>query len=306
MTAAFPYRVFSPSLVDASGWRFAVDNLPLADHLPAWDYMSEHVIQRTFMCNGRDMRVGCGLGPTARLAVVARYWSTGNHLHLAGEPVEIPAADGPQELDVQITLTGATFSGDLQIETSVVLAAADASAGVFSPHRVGSVLWRDVHAVRLQGSAGVMPTTPLRFSESGLPEHAAWVLDFDASRWEAPLFGSLQVLLNVENPDVGDALAGRLPREAAGVLWHALRVDIVMDILLSAFADPDFDPTMPSHDEDGTLLLGGFVNGLIRRNLRKVSEAVPEAFLRLKAESAEPPRFRARVQDGLARGRASA
>ncbi len=300
MTAAYPYRIFGAACIDASGWRFVEDDSPLADYLPAWDYMSTHRLRRTLVCDGWGMRTACGLGASASLAVHARYWSTGSHLRYAGKRVAILASESAQEIEVLLPLSGSTFAGDsLVVETTVVLTGADASAGVFSPHRPGSILWRDMHEIRLQGTAGVMPTTPLRFSENGLPGRAAWLLDIDASRWHAPLLGSMQVLLNVEHPTVAQALDGSLPKEAAAVLWASLRVDVVLDILMSAVADLDFDVAAPMHDEDGSLLLGGFVNGVIRRNLRKVGESGSDAFKRLRSELADPPRFRASVQDAL-------
>lgn len=300
-----PYRIFEEEDLEAAPWTFAQDDEPLRDYLPAWDYVSEFILRRTIRYDLTVLKYGCGLGRQGALGVAVSYWSTGNYIRHTAPCSLLPAGTGKTQIDIEIPLACGGFSGDFTVETCVVLVEPDPSAGVFSPHRPGSVLWRDTHTARLHGAAGIMPTTPLIFSEAGLPSDAAWSLDVDSSRWDAPVLSSLQILLNASNPAISDALAGRLSPEATGILWASLKVDIVLDLLLTAFRDEDFDPDVATHDGDGILTVGGFVVGLIRRDLRGVGEAVGSAFARLKSESEDPPRLRARVQSalGFPRGR---
>ncbi|WP_327022538.1 hypothetical protein [Micromonospora sp. NBC_01739] len=203
------------------------------------------------------------------------------------------------EAIVEVDISSADLANALILETSVVLTAGAGCSDSFIAHRSGSILWRDQTSIRLEGNAGLLPVAPVSFINQGLPERAAWYVSVDSAEWSSAAMGNLLVLLNEDNEQVSAAL--RNPKESrAAVLWDALTVDVVYDLVGRALEDEEFpseeEPTAP----DGEVTTAALVHGLIRAFLRLPSEGLTDAIERLREERRrDPSRLRATVQSSL-------
>ncbi|MFI5906021.1 hypothetical protein [Dactylosporangium sp. NPDC051541] len=298
-TRALPYRTASDQ-VSAEPWVHIDDGAAAVDHVPSWDYGSVLHFSRRVTVDVDGLRAACGFGRAATLALNVRYWPSTSllrhsaaHVLLNGEGM-----NGPAETVVEIEVAGADLAGSLVLETTVVLVASSDHSDPFIARRSGSVLWREQDSVRLEGTAGLLPIAPVSFKEQGLPERAAWYVSVDSAEWDSAAMGNLLVLLNDDNERVNEAI--RKPNDPGStLLWDALTVDVVYDLVSRALEDEEF-PEHETPERDGEVTTAALILGLVRAFLRLPNEPLPDAMDRLREERRrDPSRLRARVQHSL-------
>ncbi|WP_432487035.1 hypothetical protein [Kineococcus sp. SYSU DK018] len=295
---SLPYITASDTVI-AEEWRTA--DGPLGDELPGWDYDTSIEVSRVVRVDVRRTLADCGFDPADRLAVHHRYSGGGSRTRHSGAVVHLEpdGMTGWASAEATFVIPGSELAGVMELETTLLLRSAREPA-LFVAHRVGSILWRDRKRVQLEGDGGLLPIAPVHFSEQGLPADAAWYLSLDAGSWEAPAMGSLLVLLNLENESVADAVRQSGDPAAAGMLWDALMIDVVADLVGRALDDEEFDtePLVAEFDVDTSTAV--LVCNLIRSFLALPGEEVEQAAARLRTERrTDPSRFRALVQSGL-------
>ena len=244
----------------------------------------------------------CGLMPTAQLALNVRYWPVTSlirrtALHLPLRPRD---AAGQVKVVLAIEVPGAELAAALNLETTLVLVDSSETSGEpFVARRPGSILWRDENAVRLEGSAGLLPVAPVSFKDQGLPEQAAWYVSLDSSEWNSAAMGNLLVLLNDDNPAVRRATAAPDEPESTIVL-NALTVDVVCDLVGRALMDEEFPAAVAAAGRQAEMSTAALVHGLIRAFLSMPTESLEDAVKRLRDEwLRDPSRVRARAQSSL-------
>ncbi|WP_346536256.1 hypothetical protein [Micromonospora sp. DPT] len=206
---------------------------------------------------------------------------------------------GQIETILEAEIPGTDLAGGLTLETTIVLASGVKGSDPFVARRPGSVLWRDQTSIRLEGNAGLLPVAPVSFKDQGLPEQAAWYVSVDSAEWSSAAMGNLLVLLNDDNDQVSEAV--RKPKDPrAAVLWDALTVDVVYDLVGRALEDDEFPSEEEVTDRDGEVTTAALVHGLIRAFLKMPNETLADATDRLREERRrDPSRLRASVQSSL-------
>ncbi len=228
---AYPYRT-ADEYVTAASWKSTDDGAPVGEFLTSWDYSTVLRLQREVEVDIATVFNECGLPSTARLALDVRYWPTTSLIRRTAAHRYLGKTDTAgrvrEILDVEIS--GADLAASLTVETTLVLAEVPNGTEPFVARRPGSILWRDEAAIRLEGSAGLLPVAPVSFAAQGLPEQAAWYVSLDSSEWNSAAMGSLLVLLNDDNAAVRRATAAPDDPSSA-VMLDALTVDVVCDLV---------------------------------------------------------------------------
>ncbi|KAA1013942.1 hypothetical protein FVA95_26605 [Pseudonocardia sp. EV170527-09] len=243
MSRAYPYRRPPGDVVTIGPWLRltgdSVDELPL--DLPDWDYGTVLHLKRPMRVDGLRAREACGLsaGSAVTLTVV---WAAANS-SLRGQAWQgpVPAVDGA-ELEIDFELPGDELGGRLDLETSLILQAADAGSSATAPSRPGSVLWREVHSVMLQGDAVLFPLAVVDFEQVRYPSGAAWHLELSEDL-DSQALGSILLLANKRRPVVTSALENAAdPTEADRLVLSTVQSEVVRSLVERAVVDDEFDP----------------------------------------------------------------
>ncbi|MFF3458004.1 hypothetical protein ACFYXH_27515 [Streptomyces sp. NPDC002730] len=286
--------------VEAEPWRSdeaAGQLLPAA--LKTWDYSTDLTLTRIVHLDLSGIREDCRLPDSTRLRLCVRYWPSTSRLRYSAFQALLSTRTPQNVTVVEMTVPGADLGGLLTVETIVELAEDIQSDDPFVPRRAGSILWNDQVTVHLEGAAGLLPTAPVSFSEAGLPSGATWYVSMDGGDWQQAAMGSLLVLLNTDNPSVRKALDVEND-EATTLLWDALGIDIVTDLVGRALDDDAFDEHQDEVDADGDLTMAGLVRSLVRTYLAQPTELPALAIKRLRDERrGDPSKYRAQVQTGV-------
>lgn len=290
MSRAYPYRRPPGDILATRPWLRVVgghvDKLP--DELPDWDYGTTLVLQRLVRIDGRRARESCGLPPDSQLRLSVVWSSTSSGLRGRARSAAVPAEDG-FELDLTFELAGDELGGRLNLETVLTLASLgiDEPAAA-APRRAGSVLWREVHPVTLQGDNTLFPIAVADFEHLPYPTGAAWHLEL-GQNLEAQALGSILLLANERREIVTAALqAAGEPSDADRRVLSAIRTDIMRSLVERALVDEYFDPGL--HHAPGS------IGALLAAVLRLVFPARPiDALRRLRQH--DPILFTTLLQD---------
>ncbi|MDG4836938.1 hypothetical protein O7631_10465 [Micromonospora sp. WMMD967] len=296
---AYPYRTAS-NHVSADPWVHTDDGVAAADHLPSWDYGTLLHFSRRVTVEMTALLTACGFDGPVSLAMNVRYWPSTSLVRRSATHVPLQYDDLSRQIEtiLEVEIPGTDLAGALTLETTIVLAASVGDAPPFVARRPGSVLWRDQTSIRLEGNAGLLPVAPVSFKTQGLPEQAAWYVSVDSAEWSSAAMGNLLVLLNDDNDQVSEAV--RKPKDPqAVVLWDALTVDVVYDLVGRALEDDEF-PSEEEVKDDWEVTTAALVHGLIRAFLKMPNETLADATDRLREERRrDPSRLRASVQSNL-------
>jgi hypothetical protein len=168
----------------------------------------------------------CGLIPTVPVSVVVTAESTTTRVRR--QVFSESASDG--ENRIWIDLKPTELGGTLVLSTFLVLTASMGERGLGAT-RPGSVLWKDVERVALEGDAARFPISLISFSENGLPTHAPWRIDIRDTDLEVPVTSTASVLVNADHKAAA-AMAhdpdGSAPSRR---LADALKADIALRML---------------------------------------------------------------------------
>ena len=291
--------------VQAEDWLTRSRGETLGASALAWDYSTTVGLNRTVEVDVAGVLSDCQLTSDAGLVLCVRVWTTRSQLRslVVRHPV-VELGPAPVRCNLAADVDGQGLGGTLQVQTSLELGSATTGDHPFSPRRQGTVLWADTVAVPLEGNAGLLPVSPVSFTDHPrLPDAAAWYVSLDFGDWSAAAMGALLVLVNTDLSAVSDALAAVDDDATANVLWSALGVDIVVDVLSKAMQDAAFPvhADSPVSVEEEALTVAGLVTSLIRAHLQRPTETDTEAFSRLRdLRMQDPSMFRAEVQRSLA------
>jgi hypothetical protein len=298
---ALPYRtpidrVQSEEWVSLDGKSGLVGATPLA-----WDYHSQVRLSRAVSIDVDGVREDCLLDVDDGLRLCVRYWSANSRVRTVASLVNVGTAFTPGQ-NLMVEIDGSLLGGSLTVETILELANDREGGQPFSPRWAGTMLWRDVVRVPLEGDGGLLPVAPVSFSSTPrLPAAAAWYVSLDFSDLTAAAMGSLLVLVNTDLPVVKRALSWVDGDPSADVLWGALSADIVSDIVGRALDDDDFEPeTEWTALDQEALTVGGLVSALVRSYLQRPNETPVDAVKRLRElRRDDPSMYTAEVQGGV-------
>ena len=255
MPDAFPYPTASDEAVRAGAWTTSIDGVsgPLPQLLPDWDLASTLTASRELEIDLDRVYRDSGLDPDTPLALSVLFTSEFEDTTQV-EVLDASAGTVATTLDADIAgrLLGAT------VELSTVLALHH-EAPTRQEHvawRRGSILWSDVHRVRLHGDASRFPVTELDFADHGLDPAAPWWVEI-GPELDQPVMGSVQLLLNNRFPLVLDAARDLDPaRPELAAVRSSLHVDIGRTLVEYALAQEDLDQQEWPDDSLGAILAG--------------------------------------------------
>lgn len=231
---------------------------PLPDRLDDWDPYTDLSLERELVIDLQRVREESGLGRAATLAVVATWTSSSTRLSGGGPAVELGSIASPVRVEIGLGVPGRRAGGVLTIRTALVLRAPDPGAPPIVARRPGSVLWSDARPVQLEGSAARFPVTAVRFSAlPGLPDAAAWVLDWRPEELDEPATSALRLLINADREDVVAALRTGGAAPGAEALRSFVRLDVARALIHAALRSDLFVGGSERWDEEslGRLLV---------------------------------------------------
>lgn len=253
---AAPYLLPSETAVVGHAWA-TEDGSPIGDRFEHWDPHTNLAIVRVMEVDLDAVREGCGLGRDATFALVASWHSSRTRLAGNGEPVELGNAAGLVRVALPLTVPGVDAGGRLDLRTRLVLRAAGGSPSVISPRRVGATLWTDETRVALEGSAARFPITATEFGDgTGLPEEAAWALEWNVDDLDAPVLGGLRLLINAGHPEVLAALRTGSSDPRSSAVRSFVMFDVARSLVEAALSNERFveDPEVFEVGSVGRLL----------------------------------------------------
>lgn len=243
MSRAYPYRCPPVDVVTTGPWlRVMADSIDeLPPDLPEWDYGTVLHLRRPMKVDGLRARSECGLPPDSQLMLTV-VWSAANS-SLRGRAWQAPVADAAEvELEIDFELPGDELGGRLDLETCLTLRSPGSQGSLTAPTRPGSVLWRDVRSVMLQGDAVLFPLSIVDFEHLPYPTGAAWHLELSHDL-ESQALGSILLLANKRRETVTAALkAASDPSDADRRVLSTIRSDVIRSLVERALVDDEFDP----------------------------------------------------------------
>ena len=243
MSRALPFRTPPTDVIATGPWlRVGATTLDeLGYDVPDWDYGTVLRLRRPLRIDGLRTRRSCGLGADAELDLSVVWSSTSSALRDRVWRGPVPAEDGV-ELELEFDLPGGELGGRLDLETVMTLRAAGTAAESRAvATRPGSVLWRDVHPVMLQGDTVLFPLAVVDFGDLPYPNGATWHLELGHDL-DAQALGSILLLANERREVVTGALAAAAdPGDADRRVLSAIRTDVIRSLVERALTDDHFD-----------------------------------------------------------------
>ena len=199
-----------------------------SDPAATWDYVSEMSVRTTVAVEVTALLHSTGLpsleGVVALLQVDCL--ATGSR-HIATIPVP---SDGRLS-DLAVAIGAHTVAQRLEVTQTLLLDADRPEGEDLAAYRRGSRLLTPsaTHTIILEGSASTFPTEAFDFASAGLPQDAAWKLQFEPDSLDEPYLGAVRLLVNSHHPQAVEILSGR-PSLTQSVLFH----DVVEQLLVTA------------------------------------------------------------------------
>jgi hypothetical protein len=258
----WPYLRPAPSTVDAGGWHL-IDNdvsqdLPSA--LPYWDYRMDLALRRTVDIDLEAILSATMLSADARLSLAVIWASSGSSLREPAVRVPLPSG-GRYRGDLDLLLPGERLGGTLVLRTVLTLVDPGTARKPLAPARPGSMLWSDECRVRLQGDAPQFPIAVIDFTQTPLPDAAAWHLDV-SSQLEAATMGAVLLYVNERSKAVVRAFQNAAaPRPADRLILSAVYADVARTMVDAALNNDDLVDDAAFDDDT----LGQTLQNLLRR-----------------------------------------
>lgn len=243
---AFPFLTLGESEVNASPWKLVDQNdgpMELGDHVPGWDYARNLQLNREIaLVKGK---IGTALGlpdDDVALELIVRLGTGPGSMPRRRRLLTRTAIRPGQSIVLEHVAVGHELSQRLWLETSILLAGPVRQPTRFAPRRPGSILWRDEHDVRLEGSSPRFPMEVVSFHERfpGKSESGAlWYLHWQPGHLHRDFGGSVRLFLNDDRKDFIERFVGSDPQTlqcvlgdvVSQIMGHALRADDLEDIL---------------------------------------------------------------------------
>ena len=242
MSRAYPFRRPPSDVVAGGPWLRAlgdsIDELP--PELPDWDYGTVLHLRRPMRLDGLQARLACGLPNDAELSLTVVWSAANSSLRGRAWQAAVPAEPNV-ELTIDFELPGDELGGRLDLDTTLTLRGRSPSqASPAAPSRPGSVLWRDVRSVMLQGDAVLFPLSVVDFEHLPYPTGAAWHLEL-AVDLESQALGSILLLANKRREVVTTALENAAdPTDVDRMVLSTVRNDVVRSLVERALVDDEF------------------------------------------------------------------
>lgn len=284
-----PFRQAAAGSILPADWEVLSDTtwIPLGESLDAWDYATPVPLRRKVEVQLDEVRESCRLPSGAPIALSVVWHSTGTNRR--GSLVNVRVED--DQIILAASLPGQNLGGQLRLHTRLILSGANPDPVPLAPRRPGSILWEDRIVVHLEGESPMFPVEVVSFPEIGLPEGAAWYLDWNPSELDHATLGAIRLFVNSDHETVHRAVTAPKADDEARAVISTLRWDLLRQLVEGALDVEDFDPSTE------------YAPGSLGRSLRS---ALTTAFGRESAgglrslRTIDRSRFDARIQAAAA------
>lgn len=296
---AWPYlRPMVSPLVEDSDWRLSYVGderhgyQPLGEVLIGWDAATIFICHRDFTIDVDALRTASRLPiESAELALHIVASTGGGRMREVLFTERLPAS-GVHPVSVRIrfgdvTESGlkarAALSGDLKLETLVLLSDFHGPAERFVAHTPGNRLWSDTKTVNLDGSGPRLPIIQVDFKEA-FPllraEDAMYYVSLEhVDSLTTTVLDNIVIYVNTRRRDFTAQLAANEP-EAVLELYRALTVQLAIHVFENELDDGS-DHKFPEPGTVGALLNGAFEGAfpdLTASGVRAMFQSEPSKF----------------------------
>jgi hypothetical protein len=246
---ATPYLLPPEGAFIPHPWTWS-DGAEISDRVDHWDPYTDLDLARVIDIDLDVVRSACSLGADAAFGIIASWNSNRTRLAADGPVVELGTLGGLVRAPLTVRVPGSESGGRLDIHTRVVLRQPGSDASPISPKRQGATLWHQKSSVQLEGGASRFPVTAVDFSLiARLPDHAAWVLDWDRDELEAPVLGGLRLLLNTQDERLMSALRSGSKDSNAELVRSFVTYDVSKSLVHGALDNERFVDEAETFDE---------------------------------------------------------
>jgi hypothetical protein len=226
--------------VIAEAWRIEGGG-EVGQRLDHWDPFTNIELVRAVSVDVDAVRTACQLGPDSALAVTASWFSSRTRLGGEGDTVELGTLDGRLRAPVSLHVPGPIAGGRLDLRTRLIVRDCGDDPSPISPRRRGAVLWSQQTSIDLEGAAARFPVTPASFAMiARLPDQGVWALEWDPEALDAPVLGSVRLLVNSEAETFIDALRSGGTDTRAALVRSFVTYDVARSLLHGALGSERF------------------------------------------------------------------
>lgn len=247
--AALPYLLPPDDAVTAEPWR-TIDGMEIGERLEHWDAFTDVELLQVLTVDVDAIREACGLGADSALALSAQWRSDRTRLAAEGEPVELGTLGGCLRAPVGLTVPGASAGGRLELQARLLLRSPGRAPSAISPRRPGALLWTDRQQLMLEGGAARFPISAADFaSMPRFPASGSWALEWSNEELEAPVLGSLRLLVNSGDASLLEALRSGSGDVRAGMVRTFVTFDVARSLVHGALGNERFVEAPGAYDE---------------------------------------------------------
>jgi hypothetical protein len=259
--------------------------------LPDWDPDAAVHAAVTVRTSWDQVQDETGLAANATVRLGLSWYCRGTQVRGRGSVVELTRATAEQEWQLSCTVPGSELGGTVDFQIAVVLRDPGSGTDPLSARYPGSVLWETWESLDLEGSGGRFPMVWIDFKASpGLPDNAAWSLEWDPYALEEEVLRGPRLYLNKSHEQLKEAIE-RPRSEASAPILEMLYFDVGRALITGALRNEDFVCHSREY-ESGSV--GRAVNELIQN----IFPGHTIESLRHRMEG-EPIRFERDLQHGL-------
>jgi hypothetical protein len=277
LISAVPFRTTPTSAVAAAPWHVQTDEglQPLPRVLPHWDYNQRLLLTRTIQLDSDALLTACQLSSNDPLRIVA-VWSCPGNLDTV-----VP---GAVRVLLEGTVDGHELSGELRIETHLVLLKQRPNGVSLAATRPGSILWRDASSSIVEGGAPRFPVEVVDFSHTlWAPPSAAWYLSWNPLDLRQPFLGTVRLMINSGIAPVVRAVARNDSDASAKAIRSTIHFEVGRTLIRGALCNDEFRSD-PEGFPEGTVgralsrLVGLLFPGDSPEGLKNLMDQRPEFF----------------------------
>jgi hypothetical protein len=255
-----PYRVPDPTRFGTVEWvRIQGETESrLEEYLRDWDPGTNLRVGARLHVDGAGARDDAGLtgDSDVRLAI---GWQS-RLTSIVGGELGPPLPTDASRMSIDMIIPGREVGGLVEIDLSVVVARSN-EPGQFVAHRAGSILWREVRKLGLEGDNTRFPVAIVDFAGlAGRNPRSSWYFDWDPQDMSLPVLGGMQLLVNAGHPVVSSAVTTGAEFEGARYVRDAMKLDIARTLIAGALSSSDFSLDV-TYEEDS---IGAALQGLVR------------------------------------------
>lgn len=287
LISAVPFLTTPATTLAVTAWHVQTDDglQPLPRVLPHWDYNQRLLLTRTIELDLDAVLSACRLSRDDTLSLVAVWTCPGTALRGKLSAVNVDAREprGTQIL-LQGMVDGHALSGELWIETNLVLLKRRADGSPLAATRAGSILWQDASSVMLEGEAPRFPVEVVDFAHTlWAPAGAAWYLSWNPHDLRQPFLGAVRLMINSGSPSVVKAVARDDPDPAGQAIRSTIHFEVGRTLVRGALLNEEFR-SHPESFPEGTVgralwrLLSLLFPGDSPEGLKNMMEQRPEYF----------------------------